>query len=89
MTDAQIIAIAITVLAVMVGSVFNNVRISEVSASMNRRIDGLKDVLRSEFRADMTGIRAGMSKMEPKLDTLISMVGHIDTRVTKLEVRTH
>ena len=49
MTDAQIIPITITVLAVMAGSVFNNVRISEGNASLNQRIDDLRDVLRAEF----------------------------------------
>jgi hypothetical protein len=81
MTDAQIIAIAITVLAVLAGSVFNNVRIGDVNAnlsarisegnaSLNQRIDDLRDVLRAEFRADMI-------KVDAKLDTLIAMVGPI------------
>jgi hypothetical protein len=82
MTDSQIIAIAITVLAVLAGSVFNNVRISEGNASLNRRIDDLRDVLRAELRADMI-------KVDAKLDTLIAMVGQLDTRVTKLEARSH
>jgi hypothetical protein len=82
MTDAQIIAIAITVLAVLAGSVFNNVRISEGNANLSRRIDDLRDVLRAEFRAHMT-------RMDGKLDTLIAMVGHLETRVTKLEERSH
>ncbi|MGD1070440.1 MAG: hypothetical protein ABSB15_09895 [Bryobacteraceae bacterium] len=82
MTDAQIIAIAITVLAVLLGSVFNNVRISDVNASLSRRIDDLRDVLRAELRADMT-------KVDAKLDTIITMLGQLDTRVTRLEERPH
>jgi hypothetical protein len=81
MTDAQIIAIAITVLAVLAGSVFNNVRIGDVNAnlsarisdgnaSLNQRIDDLRDLLRAEFRADMI-------KVDAKLDTLIAMVGPV------------
>jgi hypothetical protein len=88
-TGQQIIAIAITVLAVLAGSIFNNVRISdlnsslggriaETNASLNRRIDDLRDVLKAEMRAHMT-------KVEGKLDTIITMLGHIDSRVTKLE----
>jgi hypothetical protein len=88
-TDQQIIAIAITVLAVLAGSIFSSVRISdlntnlsgriaETNASLNRRIDDLRDVLRAGMRADMT-------KVEAKLDTIITMLGHLDTRVTKLE----
>ena len=89
MTDQQIIAIAITVFAVLAGSIFNNVRISdlntglsariaETNAGLNRRIEDLRDVLRAEMRADMT-------KLEGKLDTIINMLGHLDSRVTKLE----
>jgi hypothetical protein len=95
-TDQQIIAIAITVLAVLAGSIFNNVRISdlntglsariaETNAGLNRRIDDLRDVLRAEMRADRTEMRADMTKVEGKLDTIISMLGHLDPRVTKLE----
>jgi hypothetical protein len=104
MTDAQIIAIAVTVLAVLAGSVFNNVRIGDVNTSLsarmgelntsvnrrmdelntsvNRRLDDLKDVLRAEFRAEMI-------KVDAKLDTIITMLGNLDTRVTKLEARSH
>jgi len=63
MTDAQIIAIAITVLAVLAGSVFNNVRIGDVNTSLNRRFE----------------------RLDSKLDTIITMLGQLDTRVTKLE----
>jgi hypothetical protein len=80
MTDAQIIAIAITVLAVLAGSVFNNVRIGDVSVSLNRRIDDMRDVLRAEMNGRFEW-------MDAKLDTIISMLGQLDTRVTKLEGR--
>jgi hypothetical protein len=98
MNDAQIIAISITVLAVLAGSVFNNVRIGDVSTSLNRRIDDMKEVLRTEMdlrfeRIDLrfermdSAMNQRFERMDSKLDTIINMLGQIDTRVTKLEGR--
>lgn len=80
MTDSQIIAISITVLAVLAGSVFNNVRIGDVSISLSRRIDDMRDVLRAEM--DLR-----FERMDSKLGTIINMLGPLETRVTKLEGR--
>jgi hypothetical protein len=80
MNDAQIIAISITVLAVLAGSVFNNVRIGDVNTSLNRRIDDMRDVLRAEM--DLR-----FERMDSKLDTIITMLGNLETRVTKFESR--
>jgi hypothetical protein len=80
MNDAQIIAISITVLAVLAGSVFNNVRIGDVSIGLNRRIDDMRDVLRAEM--DLR-----FERMDSKLDTIINLLGQLETRVTKLEGR--
>lgn len=105
MNDAQIIAISITVLAVLAGSVFNNVRIGDVSTSLNRRIDDMKEVLRTEMdlrfeRIDLrferidqrfermdSAMNQRFERMDSKLDTIINMLGQLDTRVTKLEGR--
>jgi hypothetical protein len=116
MNDAQIIAISITVLAVLAGSVFNNVRIGDVSISLNRRIDDMKEVLRTEMdlrfeRIDIrferidqrfermdsamnqrfermdSAMNQRFERMDSKLDTIITMLGQLDTRVTKLEGR--
>jgi hypothetical protein len=80
MNDAQIIAISITVLAVLAGSVFNNLRIGDVSIGLNRRIDDMRDVLRAEM--DLR-----FERMDSKLDTIINLLGQLETRVTKLEGR--
>jgi hypothetical protein len=82
MADQQIVAIAITVLAVLAGSIFNNVRISDLNTALTRRIDDLRDLLRAEMRTDAT-------KLEAKLDTIIAMLGNLETRVTKLEESIH
>jgi hypothetical protein len=80
MNDAQIIAISITVLAVLAGSVFNNLRIGDLNVGLNHRIDDLRDVLRAEM--DLR-----FERMDSKLDTIITMLGQLESRVTKLEGR--
>jgi len=42
MTDANIILIAITLFAIAAGAIFNNVRISETSAAVSKRIDDMR-----------------------------------------------
>jgi len=59
-----------------VGSVFDNARISRLSASVNRRIDDLKEVFHAELRADRAEVRANAGKLESKPDTIIGMFGH-------------
>jgi low affinity Fe/Cu permease len=82
MTDAQIIAIAITVLAILGGALINNARITDV-----------KEVLRSEFRADLMQFRMEINErfnsIDRKLDEILRMVGDHETRITKLEERPH
>jgi hypothetical protein len=87
MTDAQILAIGITVLAVLAGTLFSNsrigdlsTRVSETNNASNRRIDDLKEVLRAEMKA-------GFSSAEHKLDELLRITAHQDDRIIKLEER--
>jgi len=80
MTDAQIIAIAITVLAVFAGSVFNNVRIGDVNTSLNRRIEDMKDVLRTELLKETAAIR---HLIEHNQDVLLTELARIGQRVTR------
>jgi hypothetical protein len=91
MNDAQIIAISITVLAVVAVSVFNNVRIGDVSIGLNRRIDDMRDVLRAEMNGRLETMGSEMNRrferMDSKLDTIINMLGQLETRVTKHEGR--
>jgi hypothetical protein len=86
MNDAQIIAISITVLAVLAGSVFNNVRIGDVNIGLNRRIDDLRDVLRAELLKETASIR---NLIERNQDVLLTELARIDQRVTRLEDRIH
>jgi hypothetical protein len=86
MNDAQIIAISITVLAVLAGSVFNNLRIGDLNVGLNHRIDDLRDVLRAELLKETAGIR---SLIERNQDALLTELARIDQRVTRLEDRMH
>lgn len=80
MTDAQILAVSITVLAVLVGTLFNNSRLGDV-----------KEVLRAETKADIAQLRLDMStrfnSMETKIDTMLRLLADVDQRVTRLEAR--
>ena len=58
----------------------NNVRIGDVSINLNRRIDDMRDVLRAEM--DLR-----FARTDSKLDTIINMLGQLETRVTKLAGR--
>jgi hypothetical protein len=74
MTDAQIIVSAITVLAVLAGAVFNNVRIGDVNIGLNRRIDDLRGVLRAELLKETAGIR---NLIERNQDALLTELARI------------
>lgn len=98
MTGQQIIAIAITVLAVLAGSIFNNVRISDLNGGLNRRMDDLRDVLRAEMRAEYAQLRqesaqhytefmARFNSIDRKLDELLRLSADHDTRIARLEQR--
>ncbi len=49
MNDTQLISISITVLAILAGSLYNNARIGDLSASLNRRIDDSAALIRTEM----------------------------------------
>jgi predicted nucleic acid-binding Zn-ribbon protein len=99
MTDAQIIALGITVLAVLVGTLFSNdrisdlnARLSETSAATNRRMDDMKEVLRAEMKAQSAALEARMTSFEVrfnsidrKLDEILRIAGDHETRITALE----
>ena len=85
MTDAQLVAIAITVLTVLGGTLINNSRIGD----MNNRLGDVKEVLRSEFRADMSEFRSEMNSrfnsIDHKLDEILRIVGDHETRISAIE----
>jgi len=80
MTDAQLISISITVLAIFGGVLVNNARLGD-----------LKEALRAEARADKSEIVNIISELrrliESNHDTTLRMLADIDQRVTRLEAR--
>ncbi len=76
MNDANIISIAITLCAIAAGSLFNNVRISDLATATHARFDDMRDPIRVEN-----------ARTQDKLDTVFKMLGDLDTRVTRLEER--
>jgi hypothetical protein len=74
-TDAQIIAIAITVLAILGGALINNTRMGDV-----------KEVLRAELQKETSAIR---HLIERNQDALLTEFARFDQRLTRLEERMH
>ena len=60
MTEAQVLAIAITVLAVLGGTLVNNTRIGDV-----------KEVLRAELKAQSAQLDSRIDKLEIRIDSRI------------------
>ena len=78
MTDANVISIAITIFAVAAGSLFNNARISDSIAFMNKRFDDQRDIIHSEIsRLDQ--------KLDRIADTLTAMIKDHEQRIRTLE----
>jgi hypothetical protein len=80
MNDAQILAIAITVLAIFGGVLINNTRLGDV-----------KEALRAEMRGDKADIMNMFAELrrliETHHDTTLRMLADIDQRVRRLEAR--
>ena len=87
MTDAQLISIAITVLAIFGGVLINNSRLGD----LNSRLGDLRDALRAEARADKSEIVNMIADLrriiETNHDATLRMLADIDQRVTRLEAR--
>ena len=76
MTDAQLVAIAITVLAVLGVTLVNNTRIGDV-----------KEVLRAEMHALEARMDNRFSAIDRKLDEILRIVGDHETRLAAVEHR--
>jgi len=74
-TDTQMITIMIAVLAVLAGTLFNNVRIGD----MNNRFTDTKELLRAEFRKEFAEHNLQINKrfdaIDLKLDAILSIAG--------------
>lgn len=81
MTDANIISIAITLFAIAAGSLFNNVRISDLANATNKRFDDIH----KRFDDMREFIRAENARTQDKLDIVLKLLADLDARVTRLE----
>ena len=78
MTDSNIISIAITLFAIAAGSLFNNVRISDLATATNKRFDDMRDLIRSEnARIDQ--------KLDRITDTLGAVLSDHEQRIRAIE----
>jgi hypothetical protein len=82
-TDAQIISMAITLFAIAAGSLFNNIRISDLATANNKRFDDVN----AGFNRRMDDLRELMhlenARTQDKLDTVLKYLADLDTRVTR------
>ena len=85
MTDAQLVSIAITVLAIFGTTLINNSRISDI----NNRIGDVKEVLRAEMKALEARMENRFDRIDRKLDEFLRIVGDHETRITAIEQRPH
>jgi hypothetical protein len=77
MTDAQMITLAVAILAVFAGTIFNNSRITDLRDSVNRRLDDSRDSVNRH-------IEDKFARLDGKLDHIIEMLATYDARITKL-----
>ena len=78
MTDAQMVTLAIAILAVFAGTLFNNSRITDLRAGMDRRFDDINRHIDDKF----TLLSHQMKAME---ENLLRIVGDHETRIQRLE----
>jgi hypothetical protein len=75
-TDANIISVAITLFAIAAGSLFNNVRISDLATATYARFHDMRDLVRAEN-----------ARTQDKLDGVLKLPADLDTRFARLEQR--
>lgn len=101
MSDAQILTIAFTMLAIFVASWFNNSRFGDTNTrigdvnnrigDVNKRIDDLSrqlDTRLDDFRDVIRAeIRLESERMIQKIDAVLNQLANHETRITRLEER--
>lgn len=91
MTDTQLyLAIGVPIIAIMLGMLFNHIRIGDV----HTRINDMRDLLRAEIqtsreqtRADTAELKGEMGELKTMLKVLMGKVDEMDTRLTRVEER--
>jgi hypothetical protein len=80
MNDSQILSIAIMVVAVLAGSIFNNVRIGD----LQKRIDDVSRHLGERINDTRDALRAEMAKNHSEM---LHRFGDLDARLSQIEQR--
>lgn len=80
MNDGQILSIAIMVVAVLGGSIYNNVRISD----LGKRMDDLNHHLGERISDTRDTLRAEMAKNHSEM---LHRFGDLDARLSQIEQR--
>src|SRR4051794_10788018 len=78
MTDAQLVAIAITILTVLAGTLINNSRIGDI----NHRLGDVKEVLRAEKRVVKPRRNTNSTPTHNKLDKFPPTIATQKTVIT-------
>jgi hypothetical protein len=91
MTDTQILSIAIMVVTVLAGALFNNFRINDMRDafrdSLRAELGSVRseiNVVRVELSADIKALR---SEMETNHSEMLHRFGDLDGRLTRIEER--
>ncbi len=87
MNDSQIVALSITVLAILGATLINNARIGDV----NLRISDAKDAIRAEMDARFAkldlSLEVRFSSIDRKLDEFLRVMADHDHRIRVIEER--
>jgi hypothetical protein len=82
MTDAQMITLAVAILAIFGATLFNNSRITDLRDSVNRRLDDQRDAINQHIDDKFGLLSQQIKTME---DNIMRVLGDHETRLQKLE----
>jgi hypothetical protein len=83
-TNLQLyLAIGVPVIAIMLGMLFNNIRMGDIHI----RINDMRDLLRAEIQTSREQTRADSNEVKTMIQVLMSKMDEFDTRLTRVEER--
>jgi len=88
MNDSQIIALSITVLAILGATFVNNARIGDVKDVIRAEVDARFAKLDLSLEIRFNSLEARFSSIDRKLDELLRVVADHDQRIRSVESRT-
>ena len=88
MNDSQIIALSITVLAILGATLVNNARIGDVKDVIRAEVDARFAKLDLSLEIRFNSLEARFSSIDRKLDELLRVVADHDQRIRSVESRT-